>query len=146
MRKYKLSLRFSLLTGICALASYVFGNGYGVAPFLISTFLLAAFGVQGYPKLKGFSFTLIIFAATACALYFPATFTTFQGYPLKNLIIPLLIIIMFGMGTHMSAKDFIGIIKTPKPVFVGIVCHYIIMPGIGFLLAYLSHLPAPIAA
>jgi BASS family bile acid:Na+ symporter len=107
---------------------------------------MAAFGVQGYPKFKGFSFTLVIFAATVSALYFPATFTTFQGYPLKNLIIPLLVIIMFGMGTHMSAKDFIGIIKTPKSVLVGIVCHYIIMPGIGFLLAYVSHLPAPIAA
>src|SRR3954465_8429759 len=121
MRKYKQLLGFSILTGLCALTCFAVKDVYGAAPFLISTFILAALGVQGYPKFKGFSFTLIIIAATASALYFPATFTTFQGYPLKNLIIPLLIIIMFGMGTHMSAKDFIGIIKTPKSVFVGIV-------------------------
>lgn len=146
MRMYKLLLWLSLLTAVIAAICFMLNNQYGAAPFLIAAFILAATGLRGYPRVKGFSFTLIIFAATACALYFPAAFTSFQGYPLKNLIIPLLIIIMFGMGAHMSASDFMGIIKTPKPVFVGIVCHYIIMPGIGFLLAYVSHLPPAIVA
>jgi BASS family bile acid:Na+ symporter len=54
--------------------------------------------------------------------------------------------IMFGMGTSMSIKDFTGVIKTPKGVVLGVVSHFIIMPSLGFFLASISGLPVEIAA
>jgi BASS family bile acid:Na+ symporter len=45
---------------------------------------------------------------------------------------------MFGMGTSMSVKDFAGVIKTPKGVFIGVFSHFLIMPLLGFLLANLG--------
>src|SRR5258708_38671636 len=53
---------------------------------------------------------------------------------------------MFGMGTCLGLKDFAGVIKTPRGVFIGVVSHFMIMPLIGFTLARLSGLPPEIAA
>ncbi|MEY2835335.1 MAG: hypothetical protein RLZZ557_997, partial [Bacteroidota bacterium] len=55
-------------------------------------------------------------------------------------------IIMFGMGTSMSANDFITIVKSPKGVIIGILSQFTIMPFLGFTLAYFSGLPPEIAA
>ena len=64
----------------------------------------------------------------------------------KNLIVPLLQIIMFGMGTAMSFKDFVGVIKMPKAVGIGMACQFTIMPIVGVSLATIFGFPAEIAA
>lgn len=96
--------------------------------------------------LKGLSFTVIIFAAVTIALYHPQYFQQWGGFKLTELIIPLIQIIMFGMGTAMSLKDFGTVIKQPKGVVIGVMSQFIIMPGLGFLLATLSGFPPEIAA
>lgn len=53
---------------------------------------------------------------------------------------------MVGMGTSMGLNDFIGVIKTPRGVLIGVTSHFIIMPLIGFTLASISGLPPEIAA
>ncbi len=53
---------------------------------------------------------------------------------------------MFGMGTELSIKDFTQVLKMPKGVVVGIVCHYTIMPLVGFTVAHLFNFPGEIAA
>ncbi len=143
---YKSTLVLSLLALVTAVACFLIGNAQVASLFLVSAFVLAAIGVRGYANFKGFAYTFVIFAATAAALCYPSVFVTFHGFALKRLTVPLLIIVMFAMGSHTNVKDFLGIIKTPKPVFVGLLCHYIIMPGLGFLLAYFSGLPPGIAA
>ena len=64
---------------------------------------------------------------------------------MSSLIIPLIQIIMFGMGTSMSIQDFASIFKSPKGV-VGVTAQLGIMPIIGFILAKLSNFPPEIAA
>ena len=64
-------------------------------------------------NLKGFSFTVLIFAAVSLSLYYPQTFVQWGDFQLKKLIVPLLQIIMFGLGTAMSFKDFYGVISRP---------------------------------
>ena len=54
--------------------------------------------------------------------------------------------VMFGMGTQMSLRDFGGIVKTPRGVFVGLVCHFSVMPLVGFGLTKLFRFPPEIAA
>jgi BASS family bile acid:Na+ symporter len=97
-------------------------------------------------KLKGFSFTMMIFAAFIVAMYYPQYFISAGDFKLSKLIIPLLQVIMFGMGSELSFKELAGIIKMPKAILVGVVCHYTIMPLIGFTLANLFNFPKEIAA
>ncbi|CCH51774.1 Bile acid:sodium symporter [Fibrisoma limi BUZ 3] len=91
-------------------------------------------------------YTALIIAAVATALAFPNLFTQVGDFQLKRLIVPLLQIIMLGMGTTMAIKDFEGVIKQPRAVFVGVTCHFIIMPLLGYTLANSFSFPPEIAA
>nr|WP_255785093.1 bile acid:sodium symporter family protein [Membranihabitans maritimus] len=108
--------------------------------------MFLAIGFRKYQILKGYSYSLIIFSAVTLALYYPSNFVVFNGFKLSNLIIPLIQIIMFGMGSSMSIKDFIGVIKSPKGVGIGVMCQITIMPILGLVLANLSGFPPEIAA
>lgn len=113
---------------------------------LMLFFISLAIAFRGKKSLKGMSFTLIIFAAVSMALYHPEYFLEWNGFKLSGLIIPLIQLIMFGMGTSMSLKDFAGVIKTPKGVVIGVMSQFLIMPLMGFALASLSNFPPEIAA
>lgn len=112
---------------------------------LIGVFLLLALRLKGSP-LSGFAFTFIIFAAVSAAMYFPGWFLAVGTFQLDRLIVPLLMVIMFGMGTSMSWRDFVGVVKMPQAVVVGLICQFTIMPFVGFGLASISDLPTEIAA
>ena len=43
----------------------------------------------------------------------------------------LLGVIMFCMGLTMTPQDFTGVVKRPWAVALGLVAHYVIMPGLG---------------
>lgn len=96
--------------------------------------------------MKNYIFTFSIICAVVISLIFPQLFIEINGFPLKKLIIPLLQIIMFGMGTTMSWADFVNVVRMPKAVIVGLVCQFTIMPLIGFALANIFSFPAEIAA
>lgn len=138
-------LVLGVLAAIASAGCVVFGIS-GAAICLMACFVFLAFGFQGYPILKGFSYTLFIFAASTYALNYPENLVAYQGFPLKKLVTPLLVLTMFGMGIHMNLTRFIEIVKSPKPILAGIFCHYLIMPGIGFALALSTDLPPEIAA
>ena len=131
---------------IAALILLVIGKTELLSIPAIVFFFSLALAVRSNKSLKGFSFTIMIFAAVTASMSFPSLFTEIGGFDLKKLIVPLLMIIMFGMGTAMSIKDFVGIVKMPKGVIIGIICQFTIMPFIGFGLATLSGLPPEIAA
>jgi BASS family bile acid:Na+ symporter len=126
---------------------YIFQDGIAHAgPFVIAFFVVLAIAFRGSKVLRGFSYTLIIFSAVTTSLYYPQYFISVNGFKLAGLITPLLQLIMFGMGTSMGVKDFAGVIKMPKGVFIGVGSHFIIMPLLGFTLAKLSGFPPEIAA
>lgn len=58
----------------------------------------------------------------------------------------LLMIVLFGMGLSLRIEDFKRIGKNPIPVVLGTIAHYVIMPGLAFLLVHLFHLEGPAAA
>lgn len=95
---------------------------------------------------SGLIFTVIIILAVFLSLYAPQWFTSVGNFQLKELIIPLLMLIMFCMGTSMSINDFVRVAKMPKGVLIGIILQFSIMPIIGFGLASASGLPPEIAA
>jgi BASS family bile acid:Na+ symporter len=115
-------------------------------PLLISFFTILAFGVRGNPISKGFSYTIMIFAAVTISMFYPGLFIKWGEFELKATIVPLLQIIMFGMGSQMSFRDFAGVVKMPKGVLLGLVCQFTIMPIVGFIIATTFGFPPEIAA
>jgi BASS family bile acid:Na+ symporter len=87
---------------------------------------------------KTFSFWVILFA---CFGFFAPQL--FSGY--KSWITPLLGIVMFGMGLTLSTADFREVFRRPRDVAIGVIGHYLIMPGIAYLLAIALRLPPDIA-
>jgi bile acid:Na+ symporter, BASS family len=115
-------------------------------PLFILFFLALAMGIRIFPKYKGLSFTVIIFAAVTASMFYPAVFTSAGNFQFKTLIVPLIQIIMFGMGSQMSLSDFTGIIKMPKGVLIGVGSHYLIMPLVGFGIANIFNFPPEVKA
>jgi BASS family bile acid:Na+ symporter len=87
---------------------------------------------------KTFSLWVLLFAALG--FFVPQAFV---GY--KSWIAPLLGIVMFGMGLTLSTDDFRDVFRRPKDVAIGVVGHYLIMPGIAYVLAVALRLPPEIA-
>lgn len=145
-KPYQLAFLLCLLCGIGILYLLVIGQGAQAGLLLVGFFLFLALGFRGNKALRGLSFTILVFAAVSVSMYFPQPFIQLGSFKMKTLIVPLLQIIMFGMGTAMSVKDFYGVIKMPKGVLVGLICQFTIMPSVGFGLATLFEFPAEIAA
>jgi bile acid:Na+ symporter, BASS family len=146
MKIFKLAILLAFLFLVIGLTMIMTGFLQKSGPLFILFFICLAMGFRGFPLLRGFTYTVTIFAAVTTALYYPSYFVDVNGFKLTKLITPLLQIIMFGMGTAMSFNDFKGIIKMPKGVLIGVVSHFIIMPMVGFTLANLSGFPPEIAA
>jgi BASS family bile acid:Na+ symporter len=143
---YKYLLFFALFLFAGALIAYLFRNLPLTGILMVCGFIAAAWGVRGYPFLKGFSYTLWIFTAVTASMFYPQYFTAVGNFQLKKLIVPLLQIIMFGMGSQMSFEDFKGVIRMPKGVIIGIFSQFTIMPLVGFTIARIFNFPSEIAA
>lgn len=146
MTKHKLLLYTAAAFLVAAVSLVLAGQIPASGILFILFFLSLAIGVRGYEALKGFSYTIMILAAVTTSMYFPQYFVSVNGFRLDNLFTPLLQIIMFGMGTEMSIKDFVGVVKMPKGVIIGTVNHFTIMPLLGFTLANVFDFPPEIAA
>ncbi len=142
--------RYFYLAGLLFLTAYIFLSLSGNFSFggwmLTGFFISLALASRGSSLLKGFSFTLVIFAAVSLAMYYPGYFIQAGSFKLSSLIIPLLQIIMFGMGTELSIREFRTVLKKPRGILIGILCHYTIMPLLGFTMATIFRFPKEIAA
>ncbi len=113
---------------------------------LVVVLAVSALGLMLHKTLKSFAFTAWVFTFVAASMVWPLAFGVWFGYDLKGLVVPLVQIIMFGMGTKLSTADFVRVIVMPWPVLVGITLHYTVMPLTGFTLAKLFGFPAEVAA
>lgn len=77
-----------------------------------------------------FAYWVLLFAVLSFLL--PSGFTWIAPY-----IVPLLGIIMFGMGLTLSANDFKEVFRRPKDVAIGVGAQFTIMPLLAFALATL---------
>ena len=97
---------------------------------------------------RGYQFTAWIIAVVTAAMIYPAHFLHVGDFDLRNKWVMLIAIqlVMFGMGTQMSLHDFAGVAKAPRGVFVGIICHFSVMPMVGLALVKIFNFPPEIAA
>ncbi|QHK20770.1 bile acid:sodium symporter family protein [Pseudarthrobacter psychrotolerans] len=85
-------------------------------------------------------FPVLVLVAGLAGFLAPATFQ-----PLGPSVPYLLGIIMFCMGLTLTPPDFASVAKRPWAVVLGIVAHYVIMPGAGWLIAVGLHLSPELA-
>ena len=85
--------------------------------------------------LKKQAFGLAILACAAVAFAWPGAFTSWGGVRLVTLIVPAIQLIMFGMGTTLSLKDFLAVVRSPWAVAVGVLLQFVVMPLVGWSLA-----------
>jgi BASS family bile acid:Na+ symporter len=147
--KFKLGhlfLMLSILSFLAFCVLYFLDQKAFTGLFLILGFVMLAIAVRWFSLFKGFSYSLLIFAAVVVSMYYPQHFLNVGNFQFSLLIVPLLQIIMFGMGSQMSLHDFVGVIKMPKGVIAGIICQFTIMPIMGITVATLFNFPPEIAA
>ncbi len=114
-------------------------------PIIIMFFSMALFFMQRN-SLKNFAFTIWVFAFVSLSMYYPSTFGECLGLDLKFLIVPLIQIIMFGMGTTLNTKDFTRIFKLPWPVFIGMMLQFTVMPLGALATTYIFDFEPEVAA
>jgi BASS family bile acid:Na+ symporter len=104
---------------------------------LIFGFSSIAIGVGHLKVLSGYQYTFWIITAVSAGLIFPEFFLHVGSFDMRNkwLILIIIQMVMFGMGTQMSIEDFTGIRKSGKGVLIGLLGHFTIMPLMGFLIA-----------
>ncbi len=132
--------------GLCCAGSLAVGRMDWVGPTLSGCLLCLALAVLGIPRLKQQVFTVWILAAVAAAMTWPDWFARIGDFETNRLIIPVLQVIMFGMGTTMSIGDFLGVVRMPGGVVIGVIGQLTIMPLLGYGLAVSFKFPPEIAA
>lgn len=111
--------------------------------WIIAAVALAA---RGSVRWRGYAFTAWVFVFVVGALIAPRAFDTWGGFKLSGLIVPLIQVIMFGMGTTLSVGDFTRILLVPWPVFIGATLQFGVMPATGFLVARMCGFEGELAA
>lgn len=85
-------------------------------------------------------FPLLVLVAGVVGYLTPSTFT-----PLAPSVPYLLGLIMFCMGLTLTPPDLASVAKRPWAVVLGIVAHYVIMPGAGWAIAHALQLEPELA-
>ncbi len=75
------------------------------------------------------------------AWFLPAPFAA-----CRPAILPLLGVVMFGMGVGLRIENFLAVLRRPAPVILGVSLQFLMMPLAGWLLALLAALPPQLAA
>lgn len=75
-------------------------------------------------------FPVAAILASVAAYQFPGLFT-----PLKPGIVPLLGLIMFGMGMTLTVANFTEVLRRPRIVALGVAMQFLIMPLLAWLLS-----------
>jgi BASS family bile acid:Na+ symporter len=111
------------------------GAGDWLGPPLIAALVALAAALMASRRLRTYAFTAWVFVFVAASMFYPGAFGTWFGTDLKVLIVPLIQVIMFGMGTTLSLADFGRVLAMPWPVLVGFALQFSVMPSVGFTLA-----------
>ncbi|MCI0919019.1 bile acid:sodium symporter family protein [Pseudomonas stutzeri] len=91
-------------------------------------------------RFVGNTFALWVLLFAILAFFQPSWFL-----PATAWIVPLLGLIMFGMGLTLKAADFAEVARRPLWVALGVGAQFLIMPALAWLLCQLLGLPAEIA-
>ena len=117
-------------------------------PIAVILAVALAISLRFSKTFRGYQFTAWILAVVVVGMIYPQNILHVGGFDMKNKWVMLIAIqlVMFGMGVHMTLKDFAGVAKSPRGVFIGILCHFTVMPLVGLALTKIFHFEPEIAA
>ena len=84
---------------------------------------------------------MLVLLVAVVSMFMPASFAWID----TKAIIPLLGVIMFGMGLTLSPKDFKIVLSRPKDILIGCLAQFTIMPLLAWLLTLAFSLPKELA-
>ena len=101
-------------------------------------------------RFRGSAFTLCVFVVVAVGLFFPELSLAWAGKDPSQVIgpyvfVPLIQLIMFGMGMTLTLDDFARVFEMPKAVLIGVVLQFSVMPLMGWTFARLFGLEPEVA-
>lgn len=105
-------------------------------------------GIGALPALQNYQYTGWIVTAVVAGMIYPSAFLEWGDFDLRNQWVILIIVqlVMFGMGTQMSLNDFSGLATSGRGVLIGLLAHFSVMPLVGFGLTQLFGFDPEIAA
>lgn len=144
----RISLYCSIVAVIVLIAGIVLQEPGIYKPASVITSIAFAIGLGALPSLKGYRYTAWIVVAVVAGMIYPESFTKWGSFNPRDKVLMLVIIqwVMFGMGIQMSLNDFSGLAQTGKGVAIGLLCHFSIMPLMGWLLTKVFDFEPEIAA
>jgi BASS family bile acid:Na+ symporter len=157
-RARTLLLALSPIALLVAVIGFTVGNHVVGQAALTTAAVSFAIGLGGSESFAGYQFTAWIIAAVTVAMCYPERFlhigpmdlsiAQIPAIDLRNKWLVLIIVqlVMFGMGTKMRLDDFVGVAKMPYPVFIGTFLQFLIMPLLGYGLTKVFSFPPEIAA
>ncbi len=147
-RLQQFCLGISGLLLIVLLAGLLMANARLWTPASVFLAVSLAVGIGAITSLKSYQYTAWIIVAVVAAMAYPDAFLKWGPLDLRNkwLILAIVQMVMFGMGIQMSIRDFSGLATTGKGVLIGLLCHFSIMPLMGFMLTRIFHFDPEIAA
>lgn len=127
-----LGLSFLLLT--ISLIVFKLGCHWFSGMFAIPAFSLLAISTRYTKDFKSLAFTCWVLASVTACMYYPNIFIKWGSFELKVLIVPLIQLIMFGMGTTLCIDDFKRVLKMPQAFLIGMLLQFTVMPFVAALL------------
>lgn len=149
MRSFEI---ISLTLGLVGLLAVAIGlaarNADLWQPATVVATIGLAIGLGALAPLRNYRFTVWIVTGVVLAMIHPERFLHLGPIDLRNktLILVIMQLVMFGMGTQMRLRDLAGVLAMPYPVVIGITLQFTIMPLVGYSLATGLGFPPPIAA
>jgi BASS family bile acid:Na+ symporter len=104
-----------------------------------------ALATQEILRFSSLSFTIWVLVFACAGLSFPSLFTSWGGFDLGRSIVPLIQVIMLGMGTSLRTEDFVRIARMPFGVLIGIALQFGLMPLGGYAFSKIFGLEPPVA-
>ncbi|MNJ93859.1 Sodium Bile acid symporter family protein [compost metagenome] len=144
----RLCLLLALIAFVVLLAGLFRSDSTLWQPAAVVMAVTVAIGIGALEALKNYQYTAWIITAVVAGMIYPAAFLKWGEFDLRNkwLILVVVQMVMFGMGIHMSLRDFTGLGSTGKGVVIGLLCHFTIMPLMGYMLTRVFHFETEIAA
>lgn len=103
--------------------------------------------MKKFCALIGKYFGIIAIAFLILGFAAPQGFTWVTGKVCGVSVLSCLLgVVMFGMGTTLSVKDFVLVLKRPKDVFMGAAAQFFVMPFLAFVLSRIFRLDPALTA
>lgn len=145
-RAFRLTLALSACSAMVFVWAWSTDRTSWMGPALTGCFLCLATAASINQKLRSVTFALWTVAGVVLGMSFPDWFVGVGDFKFTTLFVPILQVIMFGMGTTLSLADFARVFRMPRGILAGVACQYTIMPLLGFGLAHSFGFPPEIAA